>query len=506
MVEKCTNCGADLKAGYAFCGKCGSEIPEIEPIIKESFEEKSEPMHEEKLELDDKEESEPVEKEVEKELKESENVTKDIDEDVTEEASKDEFDGEPDRKYMGKKTDNVPKSKPFLKKFGILVGVIAIIAVIGISFQSVVGTEPHAEFGYSVSGGSVRLSDKSSDPDGSIVICYWDFGDGKTSTKESPTHNFDQSGTYTVTLTVTDNDGKKDTYKKTITVVVSNKSPSAQCSASPTSGSAPLTVSFTSSGSDSDGYIDSYYWRFGDGGTSSSKNPSHTYQNSGTFTATLTTTDNDGDSGSDTVTIFVSKKDSDKDGHPDDEDDFPNDASEWNDNDNDNIGDNADIDDDNDGVKDYEDYFQYKDAKIRIDLIEFTVWDEVDGWPGDSSKGEIYFNIFIDDVKVARAPQTDDWGIYIRSKKTINWEYTHNIPDNMKEHKISIRMMEKNYPPWGDEQLDIDGHDKSFGCTITYDITTESWVGDDIDGKTDGNDDRRGSEKDAYLKYNITLI
>ncbi|RME28685.1 MAG: PKD domain-containing protein, partial [Candidatus Zixiibacteriota bacterium] len=47
----------------------------------------------------------------------------------------------------------------------------------------------------------------SNDPDGSITAYSWDFGDGATSTAANPTHTYSAAGTYTVTLTVTDNQG-----------------------------------------------------------------------------------------------------------------------------------------------------------------------------------------------------------------------------------------------------------------------------------------------------------
>src|SRR5207247_11414183 len=80
----------------------------------------------------------------------------------------------------------------------------------------------------------------------------------------------------------------------------------ASASAAPTSGTAPLAVSFSSAGSsDPDGTIVSYQWNFADGSTSSSANPAHTYSVGGTYTATLVVTDDDGLSSSKTVTVTV---------------------------------------------------------------------------------------------------------------------------------------------------------------------------------------------------------
>lgn len=58
----------------------------------------------------------------------------------------------------------------------------------------------------------------SYDPDGTIISYSWDFGDGETGTGKMPSHTYKTSGKYTVTLTVTDDDGEKTTDKATVTV------------------------------------------------------------------------------------------------------------------------------------------------------------------------------------------------------------------------------------------------------------------------------------------------
>ncbi|WUH97541.1 PKD domain-containing protein [Spirillospora sp. NBC_00431] len=59
----------------------------------------------------------------------------------------------------------------------------------------------------------------SADADGQITGYAWDFGDGKTGTGAAPRHTYAESGTYTVKLTVTDNDGDTGTVSKSVQVV-----------------------------------------------------------------------------------------------------------------------------------------------------------------------------------------------------------------------------------------------------------------------------------------------
>jgi len=85
-----------------------------------------------------------------------------------------------------------------------------------------------------------------------------------------------------------------------------NHAPSAVMAAMPTSGVAPLAVSFDgSSSSDIDGTLVTYVWNFGDGATASGATTSHTYSTSGTYAARLTVTDNQGTSNFTTTTIQV---------------------------------------------------------------------------------------------------------------------------------------------------------------------------------------------------------
>ncbi len=155
---------------------------------------------------------------------------------------------------------------------------------------------PVAQFSGSPTSGTFPLTVSFSNTStGSITSYAWTFGDGGTSTLASPSHVYAAAGTYTVGLTVT-GPGGSNTQTQTNYIVVSAAAPVAQFSGSPTSGTFPLTVSFSNT---STGSITSYAWDFGDGATSAAAAPSHIYASSGTYTVSLTVT---GPGGSNTMT------------------------------------------------------------------------------------------------------------------------------------------------------------------------------------------------------------
>jgi serine protease len=129
---------------------------------------------------------------------------------------------------------------------------------------------------------------------GGIGSYDWDFGDGGSSTAQNPSHQYTGAGTYTVSLSITGPCGS-DSEVKTDYITV-GETLVADFYGTPTSGCAPLVVGFTDA---STGEVTSYDWNFGDGGTSTLRNPTHQYGNPGNYTVTLTVT---GDCGSDAET------------------------------------------------------------------------------------------------------------------------------------------------------------------------------------------------------------
>jgi PKD repeat protein len=163
---------------------------------------------------------------------------------------------------------------------------------------------PVASFSSGCTTLTCNFTDGSTDSDGSVVAWAWDFGDGGTATTRNPSHTYGSIGTFTVQLIVTDDDGARDTTTRTVSIVTPPPPQNQTPVASFASSCSLLTCDFSDGSSDADGTIAARAWDFGDGGTASSQNPSHTYGSGGTYTVRLIVTDNDG--AKDTTTRSVS--------------------------------------------------------------------------------------------------------------------------------------------------------------------------------------------------------
>lgn len=145
-------------------------------------------------------------------------------------------------------------------------------------------------------GGSIAMSAAASvDPNGTVVSYAWDFGDGTTGTGPSVAHTYVQDGVYTVSVTVTDNDGLTDNIQAIATVA--NVPPAI----APFAGATLLPAeTYTASGSFTDPGMDPWTATvdYGDGSgptplalSGMSFALSHTYASAGVFTVTVSVSD-----------------------------------------------------------------------------------------------------------------------------------------------------------------------------------------------------------------------
>jgi PKD repeat protein len=134
---------------------------------------------------------------------------------------------------------------------------------------------------------TVTFSDLSSN---TPLSWNWSFGDDsqENATVQNPVHTYTSTGNYTVSLNATNAAGLNITTKTSyINVTATQGAPVADFSGTPTSGFSPLTVRFNDI---STGFVNpvAYLWDFGDGSTSTERNPSHTYTASTSVNYTVT--------------------------------------------------------------------------------------------------------------------------------------------------------------------------------------------------------------------------
>jgi pseudomonalisin len=148
---------------------------------------------------------------------------------------------------------------------------------------------------------------------GKIKGYTFSFGDGSAAvTQTTPTvkHSYTAAGTYKADAVVTDSGGGTGTSASvTITVKSATAAPTAAMTATPTSGTAPMKVSFNASGShdpNSGGSIKQYSFNFGDGSAyvvQTTPTVSHTYSAAANHIASVTVTDAEGGTASASVTV-----------------------------------------------------------------------------------------------------------------------------------------------------------------------------------------------------------
>ena len=149
-----------------------------------------------------------------------------------------------------------------------------------------VGSEPNASFTVQPTGGQAPLLVQFTDTSSHNPSSWnWDFGDGTpTDTIRNPSHVYQNTGIYTVSVTASNSFGSSTTTKSNcINVTVPRLR--ADFTGNPTTGYNPLVVQFNDT---SPGPHDTWDWDFGDGSSSAEQHPVHTFSQIRAYNVTLT--------------------------------------------------------------------------------------------------------------------------------------------------------------------------------------------------------------------------
>ena len=142
-----------------------------------------------------------------------------------------------------------------------------------------------ASFNFQQASNSLTLNftDASTSPN-TLNSWLWNFGDGGTSASQNPSHTYAAAGVYNICLTIHDAHGCSNTICHHVTVnAVHHPCQAAFLFHTDPSGN---LVFFTNTSTGTTGTT-TFYWTFGDGGTSTNVNPHHTYNHTGHYTICL---------------------------------------------------------------------------------------------------------------------------------------------------------------------------------------------------------------------------
>lgn len=181
----------------------------------------------------------------------------------------------------------------------ILLLVTLILAIYGCD-RDISMMRPHASFSYVPSDTLALFDSVQFINDSKNANSYlWNFGDGTTSTEKDPTHLYNHIGVFSVMLTASDGQ-YSDTITKIILVNrISTLKPHASFSYLPSDTLALFdSIQFINDSKNANTYL----WKFGDGTTSTEKDPTHSYNNVGVFSVMLIASN---DQFSDTISYTI---------------------------------------------------------------------------------------------------------------------------------------------------------------------------------------------------------
>jgi len=161
---------------------------------------------------------------------------------------------------------------------------------------------------------TVQFTDASTDPDGTIILWLWDFGDGTNGTGEATTHTYSNLGVYNVTLTVTDDENAIGSTETTVIISQANRPPTTPIVNGTKTGNKNIEYAYTAVSTDLDNDTILYLFDWDDGTNTTSAflassityNTSHNWTTSGVYMITIYTEDeNNALSGTTEMTVFI---------------------------------------------------------------------------------------------------------------------------------------------------------------------------------------------------------
>lgn len=197
------------------------------------------------------------------------------------------------------------KSKPLktMKSYCSKIGLYSLLVLGIISCHTEIPDPPNASYTFEVKNkmgaSDVIFTNTSTNSTGYV----WDFGDGGTSTEASPTHTYNSGELFAVKL-IAKGDGGSNGVTQDVRVVTSLPAPVANFTIANDNCGAPCTVSFSNSSINAS----TYAWNFDDGGSATTKDASHLFQNPGTYNVKLTASNAVGSSSAKNQDITIKAK------------------------------------------------------------------------------------------------------------------------------------------------------------------------------------------------------
>jgi PKD repeat protein len=136
---------------------------------------------------------------------------------------------------------------------------------------------------------------ESRDPDGALTGYAWDFGDGNQASGVQVTHRYQQPGTYSASLSVTDDADLPNSQTTSAREVTVNAPPQAAFDSAPIACPGAALSFDGGQSSDADGAIVKYAWDFGDGNRGEGRQIQHSYADPGDYSVILKVTDDHGE-------------------------------------------------------------------------------------------------------------------------------------------------------------------------------------------------------------------